>query len=140
MALHGRFSAQPLELVTMIEEPGQPAGDLEIPSEERTMFKTISAALLAVSVLAAPAFAATTGKTTDGKTTEAGVTAAPQAKTDLPKSGVKVSHRHYKHHRHLGSIKTNKKIGAIKTHNRMGAIKTHVKVSSKHAASTIKRG
>src|SRR5580692_4482575 len=136
MALHGRFSAQPLEVVTMIEEPGQPAGDLEIPfDEERTMFKTISAALLAVSVLAAPAFAATTGKTTDGKTTEAQVTTAPQAKTDLRKSGVKVTHRHYKHHRHLASIKTHKKIGAIKAHHKMGAIKTPAKVSAKHAAS-----
>ena len=87
MALHGRFSAQPLEVVTMIEEPGQPAGDLEIPfDEERTMFKTISAALLAASVLAAPAFAATSGKTTEGKTTGGKTTMAlvatgPQANT-----------------------------------------------------------
>ena len=43
----------------MIDEPGHPTGHLVIPSkEETTMFKTISAALLAVSVLAAPAMAA----------------------------------------------------------------------------------
>jgi hypothetical protein len=61
-------------------------------------------------------------------------------KTDLRKSSVKISHRHHKHHRYLSSIKTNKKIGAIKTHQKMGAIKTHAKVSSKHVASTMKRG
>jgi hypothetical protein len=61
-------------------------------------------------------------------------------KTDVRKSSVKMSHRHHKHHRYLGSIKTNKKIGAINTHAKMGAIKTHAKLSSKHAASTIKRG
>ena len=43
----------------MIDEPGHPTGHLVIPlKEETTMFKTISAALLAVSVLAAPAMAA----------------------------------------------------------------------------------
>jgi hypothetical protein len=37
-------------------------------------------------------------------------------------------------------MKTNKKFGAIKTHQKIGAIKSHAKLSSKHAASTIKRG
>jgi len=42
----------------MIDEPGHPTGHLVIAQEETTMLKTISAALLAVSVLAAPAMAA----------------------------------------------------------------------------------
>jgi hypothetical protein len=105
------------------------------------MYKTISAALLAVSVLAAPALAATTGKTN-----EAATTTAPQVKSDLQKSKAKISHRHHKHHRHLSSIKTNKKMGAIKTHKKIGAmkansaIKANAKVSSKHAVPVTKRG
>jgi len=98
------------------------------------MFKTISAALLAVSVLAAPAFAATTGKTS-----EAATTTAPQVKTDMQKSKAKVSHRHHRYHRHLSSTKSTKNIGAIKSHNKMGAIKANTKVSSKHAAPATKR-
>jgi len=51
-------------VVNMIDEPGRSAGNRQIPFEqEMSMLKTISAALLAVSVLAAPALAAESGKT-----------------------------------------------------------------------------
>jgi uncharacterized cupredoxin-like copper-binding protein len=104
------------------------------------MMKTISAALLAVSVLAAPAFAATSGKTA-----QAPVTRSAQVKTDGKIAGktsvkpnvlnanAKMGHRHashYKHHRHHA-----KKMSALKTQS-----KTHSKISSRHAAPTIKRG
>ena len=52
------------KVACMIGEPGHPAGDASDPlEEETTMLKTISAALVAVSVLAAPALAAAPGKT-----------------------------------------------------------------------------
>src|SRR4051794_19042967 len=45
-------------VVGLIDKPGHPTGSLAIGFlEETTMIKTISAALLAVSVLAAPAMA-----------------------------------------------------------------------------------
>ena len=54
-----------LSLISMIGEPGHPTGDLrDHLEEETTMLRTISAALLAVSVIAAPALAETATKTT----------------------------------------------------------------------------
>ena len=118
------------------------------------MFKTISAALLAVSVIAAPALAATPDKaaqgTTQGKATNAPIaktTAAPVTKTEAPvakttqapvikaepskskllNANAKMGqHKHYRHHRH---------------HKHMGALKTHAtaKVAIKHVTSA-KRG
>jgi hypothetical protein len=85
----------------MIDEPGHPTGTLVVPfKQETSMLKTISAALLAVSVLAAPAMAAGQGKATQ----------APVIKTEQTKL-VKPSvlnanarmgrhhHRHFRHHR-----------------------------------------
>lgn len=104
------------------------------------MFKTISAALLAVSVIAAPAMAAGTGKIAQApasKSVQAPVIKqAPaikmvqikneQAKTGLLNANAKMHHhKHYRHHRH---------------HKEMGALKTHAKVSFKHIAPTAKRG
>jgi hypothetical protein len=110
------------------------------------MLKTISAALLAVSVLAAPAFAAGSGKTNEApavKTTQAPAAKTTQLPADKaaqvkPKTAqVKPSvlnanarmghhHKHFRHHRH----------------HRMGALKAHSfsKVSSKHVATAAKRG
>ncbi len=79
------------------------------------MLKTISAALLAVSVLAAPAFA---GQAThqSGKTAHAPVIKAEQVK--LVKPGVlnanakmgrhHLRHRHHRFHKHFGSLKAHK--------------------------------
>jgi len=93
------------------------------------MLKTISAALLAVSVLAAPAFAGTV------KATPAPVVKAEQVKQVKPsvlnanaKMGRHhVKHRHHRHHRF---------------HKRMGALKTHssAKVAIKHVTHPAKRG
>jgi hypothetical protein len=88
------------------------------------MLKTISAALLAVSVLAAPALAAT------GKTDEARITKATPAKASVLNANAKMSRHHGKHYRHTSH----------RHHNKMGAIKAKSKVSFKGAAHTTKRG
>ena len=127
------------KVVRMISEPGHPTGDPRDPlEEETTMFKTISAALLAVSVLAAPALAATTGKTAQApvtKTTSAPVTKAPVIKAEQSKSKVlnanaRMGGRHYKHVRHH------------RHHGHMGALKTHAtpKLAIKPVTSPAKRG
>ena len=104
------------------------------------MFKTISAALLAVSVLAAPALAATVDKTVPApvtktsqapatRTTAAPVIKAVQSKSKLLNANAKMGghHGHHAHHRH---------------HKHMGALKTHAspKVATKHITSAAKRG
>jgi hypothetical protein len=93
------------------------------------MLKSISAALLAVSVLAAPAFAAGLDKTTQSPKT---TTQAPAGKTAQMKPGVlnakaKMGHHHFRHH-HF--------------HKRLSALKTHrsSKVSMKHVTAAPKRG
>ena len=90
------------------------------------MLKTISAALLAVSVLAAPAFAAGSGKTT-----QAPVAKAAQSKPGVLNANARMDHhpRHFRHHHRF--------------HNHTGALKTHQgfsKVSTKHIGSATKRG
>lgn len=102
------------------------------------MLKTISAALLAVSVIAAPALAETSGKTTQApvnktvqvpvnKTAQAPVIKADQAKSKLTNANANMGHKHYRHHRH---------------HEHMGALKTHAapKIARQHATSAAKRG
>jgi Ni/Co efflux regulator RcnB len=87
------------------------------------MLKTISAALLAVSVLAAPAFAAGADKAA-----QAPVTKTEQAKPDLRNANAKMGHhRHYRHHR---------------SHKRVGALRAHqlTKVSTKHVKPATQRG
>jgi hypothetical protein len=134
----------------MIDEPDLPAGHLQIPfEEETTMLKTISAALLAVSVIAAPAFAASQNKAAQApvsKTVQAPLaqTANPNAKV-VTKSGVlnanaKMGRHHYKHYRHH---RHTKKMGALKAHTKMSfkpVTKSHSKVSFKHTAPIAKRG
>jgi hypothetical protein len=107
----------------MIDEPGHPTGHLVIAQEETTMLKTISAALLAVSVLAAPAMAAGTGKTAP-----APVIKAVQVKTSVLNANAKMVHRHHAHHRYH--------------HTHMGALKAQKfsKVTIKHVVPATKRG
>jgi hypothetical protein len=93
------------------------------------MLKTISAALLAVSVLAAPALAATPAKNA-AKTTQAPVIKSEQVKVKpsvLNANAKMRHHRHYRHHR---------------SHKHMGALKPHQfsKVTVKHVTSAAKRG
>lgn len=89
------------------------------------MLKTISAALVAVSVLAAPALAAG-----QAKTAQAPVIKAEQVKQTKPSAlnaNAKMGRHHVRHHRY---------------HKHMGALKTHKfsKVSTKHVTPATKRG
>jgi hypothetical protein len=92
------------------------------------MLKTISAALVAVSVLAAPAFAASTGKTAQAPAAKsATVTKSAQVKKNPLNANAKMDRRHH-HVRHHRSHKM-----AAKFHKSL-------KVSAKHAAHPAKRG
>ena len=97
------------------------------------MLKTISAALLAVSVIAAPAMAASSDKTTQApvaKTAQAPAAKTEQVKPSALNANAKMGHHHVKHARHH------------RAHKHMGALKTHKtsKVTIKHAAPATKRG
>jgi Ni/Co efflux regulator RcnB len=85
------------------------------------MFKTISAALLAVSVIAAPAFAAT------GKTAPAVKPTA--AKSSVLNANARMGKHHHKHARNYHH----------RNHHKYGAIKTHAKVGFKRAAPVSTR-
>jgi hypothetical protein len=79
------------------------------------MLKTISAALVAVSVLAAPALAGAPGKTAQApvnKTAQAPAAKAEQGKAKVLNANARVGrhHKHYRHHRH------HKHIGLHKPH------------------------
>jgi hypothetical protein len=104
------------------------------------MLKTISAALLAVSVLAAPALAA--GQATKQVTSHATRTAqAPVIKAEQVKqtkltkpSALNANSRMGRHHvRHASHHRFHKHYGALKSHK-------FSKVSTKHVTPAIKRG
>jgi len=87
-----------------------------------TMLKTVSAALLAVSVIAAPALAANPGKTVQppaAKTADKTAAQAPaikggEVKTGALNANAKMNHQHhYRYHHH-------KKITALKSHTKPG--------------------
>jgi hypothetical protein len=107
-----------------IDEPGHPTGHPAIPlKEEATMFKTISAALLAVSVLAAPAMAAT-------PKSHVPVIKAAQAKHSVLNANAKMGRHHHKHFRHHHA---HKRIAALKKHQLS-------KVTIRHLTPATKRG
>ena len=92
------------------------------------MLKTISAALVAVSLIAAPALAGTTGKTAQApvnKTAQAPAAKAEQGKTKMLNANARMD-RHHKHHRH------DKHIGLHKTHAKHIAVK-HVTPAAKRS-------
>jgi len=101
----------------MISEPGHPASEPRDPLEEETpMFKTISAALVAVAVLAAPALAGAPGKTTQvpvNKTMQAPVIKAVPVKAKFLNANARMGRhhhrqfRHHRHHKHMGMLKTH---------------------------------
>jgi hypothetical protein len=109
------------------------------------MFKTISAALLAISVLAAPAMAA--GMARDTKTAPAPVARTAQApvinavkvKPSVLNANAKMSrhhhrfHRHHHFHHHMSFKHTGHKHFASKPH-------LFSKVTVKHVKTAIKRG
>jgi hypothetical protein len=110
------------------------------------MLKTISAALLAMSVIAAPAFAAEQGKTATNPapvTTPAPATkAAPVIKSEqMPSKVLNANakmdrhhakhYRHHRHHKHMGMLKVKSPKHASKH--------VRAKVAIKHVAP-VKRG
>ena len=88
------------------------------------MIKTISAALLAVSVLAAPALAAA------GKSDEVRTAKATPAKSSVLNANAKMTGHHQKHYRHASP----------RHHKKMAAHKVAPKVGFKAPAHTTKRG
>jgi len=88
------------------------------------MIKTISAALLAVSVLAAPALAAT------GKSDEVRTTKATPVKASVLNANAKMGSHHQKHYRHVNH----------RNHKKMAVTKVAPKVGFKAPAHTVKRG
>src|SRR5882757_7005341 len=123
-------------VISMIDEPGdsdrRPRRSPQ--NEETTMLKTISAALLAVSVLAAPVMAASPDKTAQAPATKSAQVKpnalnAKQAKPNALNANAKMGrhHRHYSHHR---------------SHKKMTALKTHQvsKATIKHVTPATKRG
>ncbi len=100
------------------------------------MLKTISAALLAVSVLAAPAFAGgqAANKATNHVTRTAPVIKAErvkQTKPNLLNANARMGRHHVRHASHHRAH-----------HKHFGAMKTHKfsKVSTKHITPATKRG
>jgi ribosomal protein L23 len=94
---------------------------LIVLKEETTMLKTISAALLAVSVLAAPALAAGQGNIAQAPVTKAQPVKA--TKSNTLNANAKLI-RHHRHHKHMGALK-----------------KHHIsKVTTKHGDRIVKRG
>jgi hypothetical protein len=89
------------------------------------MLKTISAALLAVSVIAAPAFAAGTDKTA-----QAPVTKSAPAKQSALNANAKMGRHHVRHASHH---RFHKKIGTHKVHKSS-------KIATKHVTHPAKRG
>jgi len=131
----------------LIGEADHPAGNLSIPTRRTIMLKTISAALLAMSVIVAPALAAETGKVATpapATTTAPATKAAPVIKSEqLPskvrnanaKMGHHKHYRHHRHHKHMGMLKVKSPKHATKH------VSKHVlaKASIKHVAPA-KRG
>ena len=100
------------------------------------MFKSISAALLALSVLAAPALAANSSTTTPAPTTKAAqVKPALNANARIGRHHVRYTKHYRSHHKQIGALKLNKSRHFAKTSR-----KHFSKVSTKHAGSATKRG
>jgi hypothetical protein len=107
------------------------------------MLKTISAALLTISVLAAPAMAAGIDKTTPvskttsapvAKTAEAPSINAVKAKPSVLNANARMGRHHHRFHRHHRFHKHFRKhVGANKSHQ-------FAKVTIKHVKTAIKRG
>ncbi len=88
------------------------------------MIKTISAALLAVSMLAAPALAAA------GKSDEVRTVKATPVKASVLNANAKMGGHHSRHYRHASHLH----------HKKMAVTKVAQKVGFKAPAHTTKRG
>jgi hypothetical protein len=95
------------------------------------MLKTVSAALLAISVLAAPALAATTQKTTSAPVAKSASFSKPaQVKKSALIANARMGRHHVRHSSHH------------RFHNKMATHKLHKspKVAAKHVTHPAKRG
>jgi hypothetical protein len=122
-------------VAALIDETGHSGGpsDLRTTLRRTTMLKTISAALLAISVIAAPAMAAGTAKTAPiAKTAQAPAINAAKAKPAVMNANARMGKHHHRSHRHHAKH-TVKHMGAIKAHK-------FSKVSGKHVTHAAKRG
>jgi hypothetical protein len=111
----GAVQCEAASVVCMIGKcPRVPRGGKQ---EEATMLKTISAALVAVSILVAPALAGTPGKTAQAPVNK--IAQVEQGKAKMLNANARMGrhHKHYRHHRH------HKHIGLHKTHAKHIAIK-----------------
>jgi hypothetical protein len=113
----------------------RPSADhLEISrlKEDKTMLKTLSAALLAVSFIAAPALAAESAKdsvkTVQAPAAKTAVIKPVPTKPSVMNANAKMGGHHAKHHRHH------------RHHSKMSVLKTHSKIGFKQAAPATKRG
>jgi hypothetical protein len=108
------------------------------------MLKTISAALLAVSVLAAPAMAASSDKTAQAPATKSvqvkpSVLNAKQVKPNalstkqVKPNALNANAKMDRHHRHHSHHRSHKKMTALKTHQVS-------KATIKHVTPATKRG
>ena len=120
----------------MIDEPGHPTGPLRDRFRKGpAMLKTISAALLAVSVIAAPVMAATAAKNAQTPVTKssvaksATVTPSAQVKKNPLNANAKMSrHHHVRHHKHH------------RFHKKVATAHKSLKVSAKPVMHPAKRG
>jgi hypothetical protein len=97
------------------------------------MLKTISAALLAVTVLAAPALASSAGTTAQAPVTKSAIAAkSTQVKKDPLNANAKMGSHHKRHHSHYKHHRAHKKMAA-KAHKSL-------KVSAKPVTHPAKRG
>jgi len=111
------------------------------------MLKTISAALLAISVLAAPAMAASAAKNTATATpapiakTQAPVIKSAKAKPGVMNANARMGRHHHRFHRYHRHHRFHHRFHRH-FHRHMGAIKAHQfsKVSVKHVTPALKRG
>jgi hypothetical protein len=106
-------------LACTIGEPGHSGPESpQVPTEEETaMLKTISAALVAVSVLAAPVLAGTAGKTAQApvtKSTQDPVTKVDQGKSKALNANAGRHHKHYRHQSHKKQVGLSKTRAAVK--------------------------
>lgn len=94
------------------------------------MLKTISAALVAVSVLAAPALAGTPGKTAQAPVIK--TTQTPVIKAEGKSKALNANARMDRHHKHYRHHRSHKHIGLHKTHAKHIAVK-HVTPAAKRS-------
>ena len=94
------------------------------------MLKTISAALLAVSVAAAPVMAAGSSKTTQAPAAKA-AQVKPKADAQVKPNALNANAKMGRHHRHYSHHRSHKKMTALKTHQVSKATIKHVTPASK---------